>query len=175
MFPFFSKAPKPMSPANIRAQELSWPTELVVCKKILEVVAGGKPLAYKAQYGRHKVGDYLFGAVVALFADPTNTAVTGYARLEAGFYHGLVECGDRAEKGVVFTATCQHAPLKLQMAVSVEDMGKESERKRIIEFMGNRLLHSVTNPRDFHKTGAAGPSVSDEIQKSGWQDNMVPQ
>lgn len=138
------------SAASIRAEEASWPQELVVCKRILEVMACGKAMQWRHGYGVHPVLKYPCGAITAQF-----DSSRGVIQAEVTYFHTLATDGSGQVAGVTFAAKMRGNVGRVSTAITFEDLANDEERKRFIEFMGNRMLHSMNNPEDYHLTGAS--------------------
>lgn len=142
-----------LTPANIRAMEATWPLELVVCKRIAEVIAESRPTLFKHGTGTHPTQGYRMGFIIGIANDP---AWKMPRQIKVAFFHSGAFHGTDHTKGVSFRVSVRRCTAPVQVAISEEDFGLPAERDKLIEFMGNRVVHALTNPLDFEKTGAAG-------------------
>lgn len=143
---------KQMTPANVRAMEATWPLEMVACKRIAEVIADGRPCAFKAQNGEHRFFKYKMGRVHAKTADGRNIVVA--------YSHAGAFAGSEHAKGIMFRVGVKNCVSRINVTINEADFADEDQRAKMIEFIGNRTLHAIQNPDTFHLTGAAGPSIN---------------
>lgn len=142
---------KPMTRSAIRAMEATWPMELVVCKRIAEVIGEGHPMAFKQMHGVEPVKKYPYGAIVAIASMPT-----GLRKIEVSYCHTPAFKGEDHVVGITFRAFVKKGVLQLEVPISREDFGNEDERRKLIQFIGDRLVHACAQPHGFEKTGASG-------------------
>lgn len=147
---------KTMTPANVRAMEATWPLEMIVCKRIAEVIADGRPTAFQAQNGEHRFFKYKMGRIQAIAGD--RNIVVAYSH--AGAFQGSEHA-----KGIMFRVGVKNCVSRINVTISEEDFNDADQRAKMIEFIGNRTLHAIQDPEKFHLTGAAGPSINDGRDK----------